>query len=228
MEQAVDAAEIHEGAVVGDVLDHAVDDLALGEALDQARALLGAGLFEHRTARHDDVAALAIHLEDLKRLRDVHQRGDVTHGADVDLRARKEGDGAREVDGEAALDAAEDHTLDAGLLGELDFELVPRGLAASAVARQHRLAVHVLDTIDIDLDLVADLELGLLTGCGELAQRHAAFGLEADVDHGQVVLDSRHRAEDDAALEAVGAAEIGVEHAREIVAGRGLGRHRRD
>ena len=32
VEQAVDAAEIDEGAVIGDVLDDAVDDLALGEA----------------------------------------------------------------------------------------------------------------------------------------------------------------------------------------------------
>ena len=37
VEQAVDAAEIDEGAVIGDVLDDAVDDLALGERLDQAR-----------------------------------------------------------------------------------------------------------------------------------------------------------------------------------------------
>jgi hypothetical protein len=36
MEQAVDAAEIDEGAVVGDVLDHALDHLALGQRLDEA------------------------------------------------------------------------------------------------------------------------------------------------------------------------------------------------
>ena len=75
MEQAVDAAEIDEGAVIGDVLDDTLDHLALGEALDQAGALLGAGLFEDRAARHDDVAAAAIHLENLERLRNVHQRG---------------------------------------------------------------------------------------------------------------------------------------------------------
>src|SRR6185295_6175155 len=57
VEQAVDAAEIDEGAVIGDVLDHAVDDLAFGEAHDQAGALLGAGLFENGAARDDDIAA---------------------------------------------------------------------------------------------------------------------------------------------------------------------------
>ena len=171
VEQAVDAAEVDERAIIGDVLDHALDHLALGEALDQAGALLGAGLFEDRAARHDDVAAAAIHLQDLERLRQVHQRLDVADRADVDLASGKEGHGAAKVDGEAALDAAEDHAVDAVAGLEFLLELVPRGFAARAVARQHRFALRVLDAVDIDLDLVADLELGLLARRGKLAQR---------------------------------------------------------
>jgi hypothetical protein len=75
VQQAVDAAEINERTVIGDVLDHAVDNLALFEVLDDFRTLLGAGLFEDGAARHDDVAAALVHLEDLEGLRDVHQRG---------------------------------------------------------------------------------------------------------------------------------------------------------
>ena len=146
MEQAVDPAEIDERAVIGDVLDHALDDLALGEALDEAAALLGAGLFEDRAARHDDIAAAAVHLEHLERLRQVHQRADVAHRADVDLAAGQEGDGAAEIDGEAALDAAEDHAFDAVAGLEFLFELVPRGFAARAVARQHRFALAEFST----------------------------------------------------------------------------------
>ncbi len=108
VQQAVDAAEIDEGAVVGDVLDHAVEDLAFLQAGDQLGALLGAGLFEHGAAGHDDVAARAVHLEDLERLRRAHQRADVAHRADVDLAAGQERHGAAEVDREAALDPAED------------------------------------------------------------------------------------------------------------------------
>src|SRR6185312_1987261 len=104
-----------------------------------------------------------------------------THRADIDLRAGQERHGAVEVDGEAALDAAEDDTLDARGLGELGLELVPGGFAAGAVARQHGFAVHVLDAVDIDLDLVTDLEIGFLARRGEFAQRHAAFGLQTDV-----------------------------------------------
>src|SRR4029079_14311372 len=104
VQQTVDAAEINERTVIRDVLDHAVDDLTLFEVLHQFLALLGAGLFENRAARHHDVAAAAIQLEDLERLRVVHQRRDVADRADVDLRTREEGNGTVEVDGEAALD----------------------------------------------------------------------------------------------------------------------------
>ena len=70
VEQAVDAAQVDERTVIGDVLDDAVDDLALGQAQDQARTLFGAGFFEDGATRHDDVAALAVHLQDLERLRE--------------------------------------------------------------------------------------------------------------------------------------------------------------
>ena len=127
VQEAVDAAEVDERAVVGDVLDEAVDDLALVEARDDVGALLGARLLEHGAARDDDVAAAAIHLEDLERLLLVHQRADVAHRADVDLDARKERHGAVEIDGEAALDLVED---DAGDLLAL-LEHASRGASSS-------------------------------------------------------------------------------------------------
>ena len=112
MQQAVDAAEIDERAVIGDVLDDAVDDLALFEVRDDLVALLGAGLLEHRAARDDDIAAAAVHLQDLERLRHAHQRRDIADRPDVDLAARQEGHGAVEIDGEAALDLVEDDAVD--------------------------------------------------------------------------------------------------------------------
>ena len=165
------------------------------------RALLGAGLFEDRAARHDDVAAAAVHLQDLERLRQVHQRLDVAHRADVDLAAGQEGHGAAEVDGEAALDPAEDHAVDALALLEFLLQLVPGGFAAGAVAAQHRFALRILDAVDIDFDLVADGDLGLLARRGEFAQRDAAFALQADVDDREVVLDRGDDALDDLAFE---------------------------
>src|SRR5262249_23554405 len=64
MKEAVDGAEVDEGAVVGNVLDDAVDDLPFLEALDELGALLGARLFEDGATGDDDIAAPLVHLQD--------------------------------------------------------------------------------------------------------------------------------------------------------------------
>ncbi len=218
MQEAVDAAEIDERTVVGDVLDHAVDHLALFEVLHQFLALLGAGLFEDRAARDDDVAAAAIHLEDLERLRVVHQRRDVADRPDVDLRARQEGHRAVEVDGEAALDLVEDDAVDLLVVLERLLQLAPALLAARLVARQHGFTERILDAVEEHLDLVADLELAFASGAGKLAQRDAALGLQADVDDGHVLFNRNHLALDDGAFLKVSAGEGFIQHRGEIVA----------
>src|ERR1700687_1799477 len=181
VQQTAAAAEIDERTVIGDVLDDAVDDLAFFEILHQFLALFGAGLFQHGAARYHDVAAASIHLEDLERLRIVHQRRDIADRADIDLRARQEGDRAVEIDGEAALDLVEDDAVNLFVVVERLLELAPAFLAARLVARQHGFAERILDTVEKHLDLVADLEFAFAAGPCELAQRHAAFGLEADI-----------------------------------------------
>src|SRR5262245_20354852 len=93
VQQPVDAAQIDEGAVVGDVFHHTIHHLALDQVLNQLGALLGTGLLHHGAARHDNVAAAPVHLEDLEGLREVHQGPDVADRPDVDLAARQEGDG---------------------------------------------------------------------------------------------------------------------------------------
>jgi hypothetical protein len=52
MEQAVDAAQIDEGTVIGDVLDDAVDDLAFGQLLRSGPNAVRRGFLpERRGAR---------------------------------------------------------------------------------------------------------------------------------------------------------------------------------
>src|SRR5262249_4128260 len=50
MQEPVDAAKVDEGAVVGAVLDHAFDDLALLQTRHNLAALLGPRLLEHGAA----------------------------------------------------------------------------------------------------------------------------------------------------------------------------------
>ena len=223
VQQAIDAAEVDERTVIGDVLDDTVDHLTLFEVLHQFLALLGAGLFQNRASRHHDVAATAIHLEDLERLRIVHQRSDVADRADIDLRARQEGDSAVEVDGEAALDLIEDDTVDLLVVVEGLLELAPALFAPRLVARQHGFAECILDPVEKHLDFIADLEVAFTAGPGEFAQRHAAFGFQADIDDGHVFLDRNHLALDDGAFLKVAAGKGLIEHRGEIVAGGTIG-----
>src|ERR1700761_1103304 len=187
VQQTVDAAEVNERTVIGDVLDDAVDHLTLFEVLHQLLALLGAGLFQDRAAGNDDVAAAAVHLEDLERLRVVHQRSHVADRADVDLRARQEGHGPVEVDGEAALDLVEDDAVDLFVVLERLLQLAPALLAARLVARQRGFAERILDAVEEHFDLVADLQFAITAGARKFAQRDAALGLQADVDDGHVL-----------------------------------------
>ena len=108
-----------------------------------------------------------------------------------------------------------------GLEGLL--ELDPALLAARLVAREHGLAERVLDALEIDLDLVADLDLGLPARAGEFLQRDAAFGLQADVDDGEVLFDGDDRALDDGAFLQIAAGEGFFEQGGEIFARWGCG-----
>ena len=200
MEQAVDAAQIDEGAVIGDVLDHAVNHLAFGKILHQLRALFGAGFFHDGAARDDDIAAAAVHLENLEGLGHMHQRAHIADRADINLAAGQERHGAAEIDGEAALDAAEDHAIDALILGAHFFETGPGLLAAGLVARQHRFAERILDALEINFNRVAGLDRDVLAGLGEFLERDAAFGFETDIDDHEIVFDGHDAALDDHAF----------------------------
>src|SRR5262249_25242916 len=145
----------------------------------------------------------AVHLEDLEGLRCAQQRCDVADRTDIDLAAWQEGHGAVEVDGEAALDAAEDDAGDAFLLLEGLVESHPGLLPLGLLARQHALAVLLLETTDEDPDAVAYLEGGLAGGTGEFFKRDAAFRLQAHIDHGEIVIDPDDGALDDGAFETV-------------------------
>src|SRR5262245_35843146 len=220
VKQPVDAAKIDEGAVIGDVLDHAVDDLALFETGNDLAALLGTGLFEHGTARNDDIAAPSVHLEDLAGLRHVHQRADIADRADVHLASRQEGHGAVEIDGEPALDAVEDHTLNALARLVFLFEPGPALLAARLFARQHRFAGRVLDPLEINVDFVADGKIGRAARDAKLLEGDAAFGLQPDIDDSDVFFDSDDSALDHAAFLERGTGERLFKKGREFVAAR--------
>ena len=134
-------------------------------------------------------------------MRRAHERAEVTDRADVHLASRKEGSGAGQVDGKAALDLAEDHAGDALLLLEGCLENAPCFFATCFLARQHGLAILVFHALDIDFDLVADIDVGLLAGCRQFLQRNATFGLQANIDDDGVAFHADDEAANDATFD---------------------------
>ena len=199
VQQTVDAAQIHERAVIGDVLDDAFDDRAFLQRLEQLLALFALVGFEHGTARHDHVVALAVELDDLEVHLLVFVRRRVLDRTDVDERAGKEGADAVHHDGEAAFHLAVDRALHDGALLEGLFELVPRRQALRLVAREARLAVAVFERFDGDADEVAGLGFDFAAVVAEFFGRNIAFGLEPGIDHDEVVVDAYHFGGDDLA-----------------------------
>ena len=182
VQKAVDTAEIDESTVLGDVLHHALEDLAFLEVGEQLGAGLGARFLENGAPGNDDIAAPAVHLEDLERLGRAHQRADIAHRTNVDLASGQERDGAGEVDGEAALNASEDGSGHSSVIGEGAFELGPGFLAAGTLAAENGLAVPIFHAFEVDLDAIAGLDFRFLPGRGEFLQCDSSFGLEAHID----------------------------------------------
>jgi len=200
VQEAVDAAEVDERTVVGDVLDDAMDDRALVQRLEQLGALLALRELDHRAAREHHVVALAVELDDLELEGLALVGGGVLDRARVDQRARQERADAVRHDGQAALDLAGDGAVDvlAGL--ERLLQADPRGEPLGAVARQPGLAVAVFERLDRHRHEVAGLHVELAAIVVELLDRDEALGLQSGVDDDEVVVDAHHLGGDDLAL----------------------------
>jgi hypothetical protein len=103
VKQSVDAAEVDEGAVLGDVLHRALHDLALVETLEGRLLARGVLFLEDGLAREHDVAAALVDLDDLHAELFAAQGVEVPHGTHVHERSGEERADA-DVDGETALD----------------------------------------------------------------------------------------------------------------------------
>ena len=132
VQQTVDAAQVDEGAVIGQVLDHARDHRAFLQVF-QGDGLADVDLFlDRHLARHHHVAAAAVELDDLDRDVLAHQGIQVVNRARIGLRTRHERLDP-DVHRQPALDAAqhaagEDQLLVVGLL-----EVVPDPQSAARV-----------------------------------------------------------------------------------------------
>ncbi len=146
VQQAVDAAEVHERTVIGEVLDDALDDGAFLQLVEQLRALGAVFLLHDRTTRNDDVVALLVELDDLELVDLAFEVARIAHGAHIDERTRQERTDEFDLDGEAALDAAVDEAGDDLALLERRLEALPGAGPLGLLARQARFTGAVTST----------------------------------------------------------------------------------
>ncbi len=189
VQQPVNAAQINKRTVFGDVLDHAFDGLTFGQVANDFGALFGAGFFQDRAARHNDVATATVHFQDLERLFQTHQWASVAHWADVNLRTGQERNGAAKIDSKATFDTAKDRPFDARVVGICFFQTVPCFFAARHLARDNSFATRVFSGTKEDFDFVANADVGCFAWICEFFQINAAFHFIADVDDGLSRLD---------------------------------------
>ena len=136
VQQAVDAAQVDERAIVGNVLDDALDHCAFLERFQQGLALGALARFQHRAAGNHHVVALAVELDDLEFHLLALVRGGVLDRADVHQRAGQERTDAVHRHREAALDRAADHAGNQGAVFHSLFQVVPGRHALGFFARQ--------------------------------------------------------------------------------------------
>ena len=181
VEQAVDAAQIDERAVVCDVLDGALQHLAFGERVQRVLLLFRVLFFEEDLAGEHDVAALLVDLDDPHAQLLAAQRVEVADRTHVDLRAGEEGADA-DVHRETTLDALDDAANDDLALGIGLLDLVPDFHLLGFFAREHDVTVAIFGALEQHVDRVARLHGHFAALVEEFVDADDAFGLVTDVD----------------------------------------------
>ena len=173
---------VDERAVVGEILHHTLDRGALLQIIQQRGTLGAVLLFDDRAARHDDVVALLIELDDLEFERLVLQVRWIAYRTHVHQGTGQECAHVVDLDGETAFDTARDDADDHLLLFEGRFEARPGPGALGLFARQAGLSRTVLDAVQRDLDRLADGDLDLAFLILELVGWNYRLGFQSDVD----------------------------------------------
>ena len=214
MQQAVDAAEVDEGAVVGDVLDRALEDDALFEDLERLLLEDRPLLFQDGPAADHDVTARAVELEHREPPPLTDVAIEVAGGADVGVGAWQEG-GDADVDLETTLHLADDHPLDHALAVERQLDVPPDLELHRLLVRQHDLAGLGVGVLEEDVDRVPFVHRELALTGGEFLTGDLSLGLVADVDRHDVGTDPHHAAGHD--VSRLRASEALLEHRGKVL-----------
>ena len=181
VQEAVEAAEVDKDAVLGDILGLAVHDLAFGEGFKELLTLGVAFLFEQDAPGDDDVAAVAVDLENAEFEGLIDEGVHVRDRTEVHMGAGQEGFHAADIDGVAALDAAHDAAFDDLVVFLHLLELVEDLHALGLLKGQADGAVAFILVHNEDVDDVPDLNRYIALFVEEFTGGDLTFGLEVHV-----------------------------------------------
>ena len=220
VQQAVDAAEVDERAVVGDVLDHAVEDLAFLQRGRPARCAARRGSLRARRGARRRCCRAAVHLEDRERLRRWPISGPTSRTGRMStwLPGRKATAPPRSTV-KPPLTRPKIAPMTRSFCSLKRFSRRVQASSRRALSRDRTASPCCSPSRSRKTSTLSPtLTSGGWPPAREFLERDAAFGLQADIDHDEVVLDRDHAALDDGAFEAGCSAERLVEQRGEVVA----------
>ena len=190
VQQAVDAAQVHERTEVGDVLDDALAKLAFDQFRQQGLLHLFALDFDEPSARDHDVAASLVDFQDQALDRLTAVRVDVLGTSNIDLAGGQEHVHA-DVDQQTALDLLENLALDdvPFLVGADD--LFPLANAVGLPLGEQDQSELIFDFFEQDRDLLTRDRW--FVGVGPFVERDDPFALVANVDQNFFAFDPHDR-----------------------------------
>ena len=200
VQQAVDASEVYERAVFGQVLYHTGQDGIFDEMLQSLGAFFRLLAFQTLFARDHDIAAILIELDDGDFQNLTLDGVKIACRPKVSLRAREKRLGAHNVDSQTTLDALDHNRLDRPLFVVGFLDLIPSAQLLRLLMREIDVPFLSLALVAHDGDFVAGLELGLAFVIKHLRQRKHALRLGSNVDDDVGSGELEHRADEDFVL----------------------------
>jgi len=199
VKQAVDSAQIHEHAVVGDVLDDSFHDLPVFEVGKRLRLHLLALFLEKGPAGENHIAPLLVIFEDLERECLTDEEFKVADRSQVHLGTGQEGL-YPDVDRQAALHLGHHLAFDDAVLVVNSADIVPDLDLGRLLLGKVDGAVLIVVELEQNIDIVADGSLYHSLFVLEFVDGNLSFGLVTDIDHDVVIADLHNAPANDLAL----------------------------
>src|SRR4030095_407337 len=178
VQQTVHAVEIDKRAEVRDIFHGADYTVAEVDVFQEFLALFAALLFDHLAPAEHDVLSVVIELNDFEIVSVPDELLQILWRNNIDLRCRQKCFHA-DVHHQAAFDHRSHLTFDQAVTLKNFHDLVPFLAVACFLLREHAHAFFVLQPLQENIDLVANLErLGIF----KFAQRNDTLGFISDID----------------------------------------------